>query len=76
MEESGRPAPGTGRLVAASTAIVLLVAGAVWLELRLFAFGLDAEQPWRTVLVLSAILFVPAIVVGAALALFLRRRRR
>jgi len=76
MEESGRRAPGTGRLVATSTAILLLVAGAVWLELRLFEFGLGAEQPWRTVLVLSAILFVPAIVVGAALALFLRRRRR
>lgn len=77
MEQSGKHSRATLRLVATSAAIVLLVAAAVWLELHLFEFGFEVEQAWlRTVLVLSAILFVPAIVAGAALALFLRHRRR
>jgi hypothetical protein len=77
MEESGKPARGTLRLVAMSAAVVLLVAAAVWLELRLLGMGWQAEPAWlKTILRLSAIFFVPAIVAGAALAHFLRRRRR
>ncbi|MCK6459743.1 MAG: hypothetical protein L6Q95_07580 [Planctomycetes bacterium] len=70
--------PRTGRLVAASAAMVLLVAGAVWLELRLWdAAGSDDSPLWlRVVVWLSAWLFVPSLVLGAALALHARRGSR
>jgi hypothetical protein len=53
-----------------------VVAGAVRLEMLLVGWAADAGPTWRgAVLLLLGLLFVPALLVGAALALRLRRRR-
>jgi hypothetical protein len=71
MSRGGR----SSKLVLASATAGLLVACAVWLELLLVRAAADAgSTSLRTIWSLAALLFLPAILVGTAVALYARRR--
>jgi hypothetical protein len=63
------------KLLLVSAALVLLLAAAVWIELWLWRASAYIHPKWlRTVLGLSGWLFVPALALGFALALYARKR--